>query len=233
MSMKHLLITRFALRFAEDNPRKRFETPGWIDYRLGLLKKYCVPSIFGQTCQDFDWYILVNRSFPGLTTNHIETLSRFGKVLEVNAPWNECQPEIGELLASKYDKQWICSTRLDSDDMLSTTFIERLKQKVSEKEQWVSFEYGYIIKDGYAALRKYNVNPFLSYVEYANPLKTVFHRAHNVADRSSVPFNLIPEIGWAQVDHGDNIKNHSRSKVRNFDAVKVPVSELRSHFPCI
>lgn len=220
------------MRFAPDNPRRRFEKPGWVDYRMNLLQKYCVPSVLAQTCQDFDWWFLVNRSFPGLTGEHIELLSRFGQILDIDAPWNETQPEVGSLLADKYNNQWVCSTRLDSDDMLSTTFMEKLKQKVYEKEQWISFEYGYIMKDGYAALRKYNVNPFVSYVEFATPLKTVFHVAHNVANRSNIPFNLIPEIGWAQIDHGDNIKNHAHYKVKNFSSIKIPVSEL-DNFPCI
>jgi len=229
--MKHLIITRFALRFDENNPRRRYEKPGWIDYRMNLLQKYCVPSVLAQTCQNFDWWFLINRSFPGLTKGHIDLLSSFGRILEVNTPWSEAQPEIGPLLADIYKNKWVCSTRLDSDDMLSNTFVERLQQKIFEREQWFSFEYGYIIKDGYAALRKYNVNPFLSYVEYAAPLKTVFHVAHNVADRTKIPFNLVPEIGWAQVDHGDNIKNHAFEKVRNFSVIKVPIAELRE-FPC-
>jgi hypothetical protein len=229
--MKHVLLTKVAMRFAADNPRRRYEKPGWVDYRIGLFKKYCVPSVEAQTVKDFDWWFLVNRSFPGLEQSHIDTLNEYGKVIEIDAPWNETQPEVGAILSSTYKNEWVCTTRLDSDDMLHARFFEMLKSEVAERELWVSFEYGYIIKDGQAAIRQYAVNPFLSYVEYASPLKTVFHVAHHEADRRAREFRVIPQIGWAQIDHGDNIKNHASVKVKNFNSVKVPVEDIEG-FPC-
>lgn len=218
------------MRFAEDNPRRRYEREGWLDYRLDLFKRYCAPSVQGQTFKDFDWWLLVDQTFPGLEERHLITLNQFGKVKFITEFWNEKQPEIGVLLHSFYPNQWVCTTRLDSDDMIHNRFFERLASIVTEKEEWLSFQYGYIIKDGFAAVREYDVNPFISYVEYANPLKTVFHVSHIATNRSVVPFKVIPEVGWAQVDHGDNIKNHARAKVKDFDKQKVNISTING-FP--
>lgn len=238
--MKHILITKFALRFAEDNPRRRYEKAGWVDYRMELFKRYCLPSVEAQTFQDFDWYILVNHDFPGLTAEHCNELQRLGQkrgrtwIRGLSAPWNESQPEIGSMLNEHYQGQWVCSTRLDSDDMLQRSFFEVLNWNTQqEKEMWLSFRYGYMVKGDYAAPRTYEVNPFLSYVEFANPFKSVYNVSHIAANRSSTPFKVLPVVGWAQVDHGDNIKNHAKAKVSDFEEKKIPLSELRKlGFPC-
>lgn len=229
--MKHILLTKFAMRFAEDNPRRRYERDGWVDYRLNLFKWNCVPSVKAQTFKDFEWFIFADRAFPGLHNGHIEELKRYGTVIDIDTFWQEQQPEIGHILNHLYRGQWVCSTRLDSDDMLHKSFMERLSKTVTEQEEWVSFEYGYIIEGMFAAKRQYAVNPFVSFVEYADPLRTVFHAPHIAANRTDTPFLTIPEIGWAQIDHGDNIKNHARAKVKDFDRVKILRTELEG-FPC-
>jgi hypothetical protein len=191
-----------------------------------------VPSVQAQTVKNFDWWFLVDSTFPGLKPTHLDRLEKYGRILYICAPWSEQQPEIGELLSPVYKDQWVCTTRLDSDDMLHERFFERLAATVKEREEWVSFRYGYIIKDGFAVMRDYEVNPFVSYVEYANPLKTVFRVSHIAANRSDAPFQVIPEVGWAQVDHGDNIKNHAEAKVKSFDKLKINVNLIEG-FPCI
>lgn len=229
--MKHVLLTRFCVRFAEDNPRRRYERPDWVDYRMGLFNKYCLPSVQAQTFKDFDWWFLVNPNFPGLTRNHIDELKNYGNIVHIESDWNEAQPEVGHRLAFTYNDQMVCSTRLDSDDMLHERFMETLTDVVDfEDEFLLSFKYGYIIKDGKAAPREYTVNPFISLVEYANPFRSVFHIDHTKADKSDIPLRTLDTVGWAQIDHGDNIKNRAYEKVSNFDEICVPISTLRG-FP--
>lgn len=226
--MKHILLTKFAMRFAEDNPRRRYEREGWVDYRLKLFKQYCAPSVQAQTNKDFDWWIVLDKTFPGLTKTHIKELEGYARILDIQAPWNEQQPEIGEALSSTYKDEWVCSTRLDSDDMLQHWFFETLRwNTMQEKEMWVSFKYGYMVQGNYAARRTYEVNPFLSFVEFANPFRSVFNVSHIAANRSKVPFKVVSAVGWAQVDHGDNIKNHIKAKIPDFENQKIPVGELR------
>lgn len=218
--MKHVLLTKFAVRFAEDNPRRRYEqNPEWLDYRMDLFKRYCLPSVQAQTFKNFEWWFLVNPSFPNLKPNHIETLEQYGNILHVESDFHEAQPEIGERLGFRYKKEWVCSTRLDSDDMLRNCFMQELHTVAKEKEQFISFQYGYIVENGKAAKREYIVNPFVSYVEHANPFRSVFCIDHTKIDKTGVEVVHIPIAGWAQIDHGDNIKNHARNKVRNFDDV--------------
>lgn len=219
------------MRFSQDNPRCRYERPGWVDYRMELFQKYCLPSVLAQTDDNFDWWFVVNPGFPGLARRHIEVLTKYGKLLEITAPWEEKQPEIGHALSGRYNNEWVCSTRLDSDDMLHKDFMTQLKAHATKGEQFISFSMGYMVKDGKAHIRRYEVNPFMSYVEYANPLRTVYHEPHIKANKRGIPFNLIEFPGWAQVDHGDNIKNRVHERIKNFEANAEPLSRLEG-FKC-
>ena len=207
---------------------------------MKLFEKYCAPSVQAQTSKDFDWYIIVDPSFPGLTKNHLSTLSGYGTVLHCDSYWNEKCPEIafaetrdGDELCDLYLDQWVCSTRLDSDDMLEIDFFQRLKGLATEKEQFISFPHGVIIKDGWAANRRYLQNPFISYIEYNDKgsMKTVFSVDHTKCDKAGVPLvEADDRAAWAQVDHGDNIKNSATRKVRNFDSNKYMSAILGSRF---
>jgi len=197
---------------------------------MRLFKDYTLPSVLAQTFKTFDWWFLVNLNFPGLTCDHLKTLEQYGGICHIESNWNEAQPEVGERLRFWYKNEWVCSTRLDSDDMIHAGFMAHLNRTVSEHEEFVALKYGYVIKGDKAAKREYSVNPFLSYVELAKPFKSVFCIDHTHADRTKVPFRADPIAGWAQVCHGDNIKNVAEIKVRNFDEVCFDAKQLKG-FP--
>jgi len=197
---------------------------------MHLFKKYALPSVQNQTFKTFDWWFLVNPNFPGLTKNHIAELEKYGRICNIESYWNEAQPEVGDRLKLWYKNEWMCSTRLDSDDMLHADFMAHLNRTVGEREEFVTLKYGYVISGDKAAKREYTVNPFLSYVEYANPFKSVFHVDHCRANKSKIPFRADPLVGWAQVCHGDNIKNVAELKVKNFHEICFDASQLKG-FP--
>jgi len=234
--MKSVLITRFAMRFAEDNPRRRYEIkPGWVDYRMGLFNKYCLPSVQAQTYKDFDWWFLVHSQFPGFEDKHRKTLENYGRILWIDAPWMEDQQEVGEFLSKVYNKMWVCSTKLDSDDIIRNNYIELVRSVISEQESWVTFYLGFMMRKNMVVERNYTVNPFVSYVEYADPMRSMFRVSHTAvkadAKERNIPFIKINDIqGWIQVDHGDNIKNIATKKIGNFEEVKKDSTFLRKDF---
>ncbi len=96
------------MRFADGNPRQRYEERnGWVDYRMALFKKYCLPSVQAQNV-DFDWWFLINRDFLGWKPKHTFNLSRYGRILWIEAAWREDQTEVGELLRSYKCAHWRC-----------------------------------------------------------------------------------------------------------------------------
>ncbi len=231
--MKHALITRFALRFPENSVRRSWEREGWLDYRLELLRKYTLPSVQAQTFTDFDWWFLIDPTFPGFELEHFNELKEYGKLMTMDDPFVEEQPEIGVMLSDRYKDEWVCSTRIDSDDIIRNDFMERVHEEATEKEEWISFRKGYMLKGDEIAPRSFVRNPFVSYVEYAAPFKSVFHIDHmQVHARSTpAPLKIIEETpGWIQVDHSDNVKNLVSQKLPNFESQLVDLAPVREDF---
>jgi hypothetical protein len=229
--MKHVLITRFALRWPEGNPRRRFERSGWVDYRMDLLFKYTVPSIRAQTFQDFDWLFLVDPSFPGINVKHLMLLEQLGSVLLMEGvDFVEKQPEVGELLADVYKDEWVCSTRIDSDDVIRNDYMELVHEQATEEEAWITFANGYMLKGDQIAPRRFARNPFISYVEYANPFKSVFCISHMHVNKQPCAYKKLEVPGWIQVDHSDNVKNLVELKLRDFEGDAVPAATIYEDF---
>jgi len=220
--VKHVVLTKFAMKFDDSNPRTRYEEKcGWLETRMDLLHKYCIPSMLAQSVP-FDWLFLVNPNFKGWSIDHARKLERYGKILYIESHWKEDQTEIGELLSDCYSDDFICTTRVDSDDIISNDFMLNLHCAVNNSG-WYGYPNGYIFKNNMLAKRYYLENPFLSYAEYGPKFKSVFCVSHIHAKPITV-INL--NESWIQVDHGDNIKNDAYKKVKNFDAVKFSSSEL-------
>ncbi len=228
--MKHVLITRFALRFEEGNPRRRYEGREWVQYRMELFKKYTLPSVQAQTYQDFDWWFLVDFNFPGFMNKDTKELNKYGKCMFITDPWEEKQKGVAEYLSKYYKDEWVCSTRLDSDDIISNDFMKNLHELVWPRESYVTFHNGYMMKGDKVCERSYTVNPFVSYVEYADPFQSVFRTCHTKVDKQDAPLLAESVPSWIQVDHGDNIKNRVKRKIGNFKEVCFPASDLRDRF---
>lgn len=55
----HYLLTRFNLSlWQEDKNGLTIDREEWIRKRLKLFETYCLPSVVGQTCQEFRWIYL-------------------------------------------------------------------------------------------------------------------------------------------------------------------------------
>lgn len=72
--LQHFFLTRFnILLWREDKEGNKVRTSKWLEHRFQLFEKYCLPSIIGQTCQDFEWIVL----FDSTTTEKYK-----GKIAE-------------------------------------------------------------------------------------------------------------------------------------------------------
>ena len=74
MTYKHIILTRFNLQFELGNDIHT--QPYWLDERFRLFEKYCLPSIVGQTNQNFTWVILSSEQTP---TKYKERLSQYAQ----------------------------------------------------------------------------------------------------------------------------------------------------------
>ncbi len=216
--MKHILLTKFAVAFPEDNPRKRFEEKeDWLDERMTLFRKYCLPSVQSQTFKDFDWWFVASPKFKGIN-KVVSELEKYGRILWLDAPWRDGQREVGPALEPFYKNTGlICTTRLDSDDIIRKKFMFYLSAGSCGivRETWLSFFLGYYLYNDIAMLSRVPPNPFISFVENSDAgIKSVFHvDPHIRIEKYSVRNNQpLIDIGysipfWVHVFHGGNIKD--------------------------
>src|SRR6188768_508769 len=59
----HYLITRYNVPFKnwdKDKAGNQVGHEAWMEQRMDLFRKFCIPTIAGQTKQDFHWLIYVD-----------------------------------------------------------------------------------------------------------------------------------------------------------------------------
>lgn len=185
----HFLITRFAVK------RDQEVKPSWFKKRLDLFNSYTKKSVKNQTNTNFEWLVLVDPSFPGFVYQEIFTLHKW----KIGKEWRD----LSDLILSRTNADWIITSRIDNDDLIRYDFMEKVRRAFNYEEEWLSFPNGYITDLDKVYYRNYYKNPFISRVEKRDNLKTVLEVAHT----SPNPRIISEDFMWAQIDHGENLRN--------------------------
>lgn len=181
----HYLLTRFNLAlWREDKAGKAIDREKWLTKRMLLFETYCLPSVIGQTCQDFQWILLVDEN---TSTKYREKIKAYRiacpqiRFVGVRA---EFAPRFADVFRQVVTtdlrkKGWnegdLClTTYLDNDDCVAKTFVERVQAEclgfhlIPNEKKFLSFDYGLqLFTDiGYFATRIfYPNNHFLTLAE--------------------------------------------------------------------
>ena len=124
MTYRHIILTRFNLQYALESDI-HIQT-AWLEERFRLFEAYCLPSIIGQTNQNFTWIILVHDQTPTIYQQRLEQYVQTYPVIKVEYcsyydDINILYQNIGRKYIEHYD--YLLSTRMDSDDMLDCNII--------------------------------------------------------------------------------------------------------------
>lgn len=235
---QHKVLTRMNVRtaeFAKFGPIP----PGWMESRLDLFERYCLPTMAAQTCQNFEWILICD---SGTEPHVLERLRSYGTNISLllvppkedggktNWYWNRTVGKIAP------ETEIVVTTRLDNDDGLHRRAIERVQEHIADfvdsgQERLVhSFPHGYRLAaqtgQVYATTRP--KGPFLSLLERRGkgaPLGALCMNHMRVRDR--FPTVQDEELrGYVQVIHGGNLVNALRD-----DDELVDASVLGDDFP--
>tara|TARA_Y100001963_G_scaffold34083_1_gene47260 strand:+ start:6252 stop:7013 length:762 start_codon:yes stop_codon:yes gene_type:complete len=165
---KHIIYTAFNWGWLDSkrtdvngNPVNTFD---WLDRRVELFEKYCLPSITNQTNSDFTWYVLFDKKTPDMYYEKYKDI----KNIHIS---------IGDGLDSYIQKEmqanphlYLLTSRLDNDDGLSTGYVEKLHRVANrfinrdEEKIFINFPNGFAI--GTQAFKMwYRSNPFSALLE--------------------------------------------------------------------
>jgi len=220
---KHFVITRFNLRFIEYDKDKQgnlIQTETWLKKRFDLFEMFCFPSLKGQSCKDFIWFVLFDVNTPPEYKNRIKILQNdfscfFPLFLEAGD--KECvHSALIKAINSMTDEniKYIITTRIDNDDSFHKDMIKDTRKfyEMNTAESFLNFNYGiqYDLMNQFAVHMFYQNNHFISRLEKNNNLlETVLIYDHTQIDKiKDVNYiNNKKKPMWVEVVHDTNLSN--------------------------
>lgn len=198
----------------------------WLVARQKLFEKFCLPSVMSQTNKDFEWIFVSDTRTP----------DSFKKVLDAY-PATVLYADVGEGLKTTRTKQLraiqleeavatplkeyldskdvglVITTRLDSDDAISTNHIDKIQTFANiykgRGRFWLNLQRGLKWCGGNVYPIGALQNPFISFIEPQGDLFTAYQCCHMLAPKSGFPVIQVREgqPTWMQVIHGGNLMN--------------------------
>jgi hypothetical protein len=210
----HLVLTRFNVRTSITGSTD-VNSPTWLEERLRLFERFCVPSMNSQNGQ-FKWIVMFDSETPESVRSRVAQLQGF------ETWWLEPEPTVSDvthrLQAVVPDSAThLLTTRLDNDDGLAKGFVRRLQlASVTHEDAYLNFPLGYQWRAGRLYYSIQLSNPFISYVEPLRQIegdrsfKSLLTGNHTDFLASGRLRQLWSAPMWLQVLHGSNVINNLR-----------------------
>jgi len=221
-------LTQFNLRTGHALSEKRL-TSEWLKPRFELFEKFCYPSIYGQSNQNFKWVVYFDSQTPQFFKDKISEY----------AAWKNFVPVyLDDALTEELNKrailkslsecpEYLITTRLDNDDALCKSYTDMVQKNfASQNLEFISFVNGHVLHvDGRLYSFNYLNNPFVSLIEKINSPNTSGFRTvlcgvpHTELSEVGSMKKVKSDVSWLQVIHSSNVSNRVRG-------VRVPKKAL-------
>jgi hypothetical protein len=213
-NMKHYILTRFALSGKKVKSRK------WINQRLHILKNLTHPSIMNQTNKNFEWIIFSNEKY--LNKKQKKELEKLNNEYCINIFKEDISRNWANYSLDYINNQnikkneIIITTRLDSDDLLSNTFVESIQNYFNSSETKIpyvlNFTCGYVFNyknKNFKVRKQTKPNMFSTVISkkndnLINKENIVLGCKHNSL-RYHYKVIQLKGKNWLQLIHGNNI----------------------------
>ena len=208
MTVKHLLITRYNVKFHG----KKYMDKRWLKDRRKLFRNYTFPSVVHARKPDgFMWIIL----------RDVHTLAKEREALDkivMYLPWIETVyvthhyiRDLQEYIYNNFHDSHVLTTRLDSDDMIHRDYLERVYNSAQHMNSgYLNFSNGLYIRGKQAYGISLPSNAFISRIERRSVVKTVLEHSHTKAKHDPNYVEVATQDPmWAALDHpGALTKRH-------------------------
>jgi len=220
MKIQHFITSRFNINTPEVLGRHPQIAPTyeeWARQKLLLLEHCSSSSLQNQTCQDFEWICFCDSRTPEEFRSKIEAFEDFETVYvgtnKEARPWDPVFiSQATEVVKSKIqpDTEIVIETRMDIDDCVRRTFVERVRQYATKENlnRLVNFTYGLhyrIQKESTLFLQYWSKAPFLSVIQANDEKwKSVWTKAHIRLDRVFPALDIDATPMWMQTVYETN-----------------------------
>lgn len=131
----HVLLTRFNVLWSDKVPF-RGRDPQWLEDRFELFDRYCFPSVMGQTCQNFVWFVFFDSQTPepfmSRVAQYTQRYPRFVPIFVDRFSAEVFVTALGE--RGFLERDYIVTSRVDNDDALAKDYIHRVQRWVTKKD---------------------------------------------------------------------------------------------------
>jgi len=220
----HFVITRFNLKRKEEPPAE------WLERRVQLFERYCLPSLIAQHNKDFYWLVLFGDSLEDSPEWLRDCIKKWCVECEMLYPlfcgdWRHstiggCVEDFIRSRMATEKARHILTTRIDNDDGMHVGFTKDLRIHALSSialgvdSQILDPQYGVRYHEGKKQFLRWHrrCGPFISLLKKYHPdkkLVTVHSmgahtEAHKVAPIKAMDPNTLY---WLQVLHDTNISN--------------------------
>jgi hypothetical protein len=137
----HFIVTRFNVKgrnWVEDKNKSSSLTDSWLEHRIHLFRKYCLPSVTAQSNPDFTWLIYLSSDTPDQFRKEIEEMVvPFPRIkisyVDTQEEFITAYPDDIRRIRDK-EKKFVITTRIDNDDAVHRDMIARIQQSFADQD---------------------------------------------------------------------------------------------------
>ncbi len=221
MKFTHYLITRFNVPYQTWNLDKTGQPTldaTWMEHRLMLFRRYCVPTVAGQSEKNFIWLIYMDAKTSPELTEEIRKLVEGIPQASIRFVLNFSQllSDIQNLFQA-VKSPYIISSRLDNDDGLGTDYIRLVQNTFIENGNTIINLDGGILYDEenkiLTEIRRGKLNHYGSLIEEINPeskILSIMGFPHDAPPKGYNVINADHRFSWLKIIHSRNVSSRAR-----------------------
>lgn len=220
MKFTHFLITRFNVpvhNWDKDKSGVTTLSEAWMDHRMDLFRKYCVPTIAGQSEKNFKWIIYcdVNSSERDIENIHKSVLSVPEASIRFVSDFDHLLTDL-KLLMQNVSTPYVITSRVDNDDGLGRQYIYQVQKHFVGKDKTIINLEGGILYDTenriLTEIKHGRRNHYGSLVEEIFPpenLVTVVGYPHDRPPESYPIVEVYQPYSWLKIIHSRNLSSRT------------------------
>jgi Putative rhamnosyl transferase len=196
----------------------------WLQRRLDLFLRFCLPSVAAQTREDFVWLVFCDELTDAEILAELRAAERRLPAMRVAVTdlFHDPHHHVCSLLDP--GTEVLITTRVDSDDAIADRYLEAVREyavpfhRSAHPDLLLNFPRGYRRDEGAGRLyeARMHASPFHSLFERPGrgpvataiqPLNTALYDQHATLHRQRFTHQDDSMHGWIQVLHGGNVAN--------------------------
>ncbi|MCO6388803.1 glycosyltransferase [Aliihoeflea sp. 40Bstr573] len=212
--LDHIFLTRFNLPSGGHESLVRAQE-GWLQQRVELFEKYCLPSVLTQTSSNFHWIVYFDPQSPDWLRQRISEWRRNSVLTPIYRATVVRSEMHGDILGAIGQRGGdLLTTNLDNDDGLASDFVDRLQAApYSGVRTAIYLANGLIKHESRVFTHEDRCNAFCSVRESWEDPIFCWAAPHNRL-QEIMPTQVVSGApAWLQVVHSRNVSNRVHGKL--------------------